>query len=508
MDQPDTPQSPAEQQPVSVPESEPILARPPSCSAMDLSALFMILAAGLLIGTVVQQAKLDYCPNDASRWNTIYYLVKHGTYEYLPDYQVSWMGGRGKTLDKLTPEQRRIAELPSDQKDTWFKIGDRYYQKPSEIPPFWTIDMIRVVGEDGRERYFSSKPPLFPTCVAGVVWLIEKLTLGRADFTDTPWFIIRTTLIIVHVIPFLVLVWILRGYIYRASESWFVRSFCLAAVALGTYLTAWSITLNNHAAAAFTALLAVHATVQIWYENRRAWYWFAMAGFCAAFTACLELPAGLLAVALCAALLVVDWRRTLAFGLSAAAVPAVAGLLTNYLAIGRLKPAYMDFGKPGGFYDYPGSYWNEMSGIDALAEPKLVYLMHIVIGHHGFFLLTPILLLALLGVLVHLLRSGHSHRLLAGFVLLLTAALTVFYAYKSNNYGGTCQGPRWMFWIIPLWLLFLPRGVSLLAGSRIGRGVCYALLGVSMVSVAFALRTPWADSWAHLLFRQLKWINY
>ncbi len=504
MDQPDVTQP---QPPLPV-GPEPTLGQPPSRPAIDLTALFMILAAGLLVGTIVQQGKLDYCPNDASRWNTIYYLVKHGTYEYLPEYRVSWTGGRGKTLDQLTPEQRLIAELPADRKDTWFKIGERYYQKPWEIPPFWTIDLVRVVGEDGRERYYSSKPPLLATCVAGVVWLIEKLTLGRADFAETPWFIIRTTLIIVHVIPFLVLVWILRGYIHRATDSCFVRSFCLAAVALGTYLTPWSITLNNHVAAAFMALLAVHSAVRIWYDGRREWYWFALAGFCAAFTACLELPAGLLAVALCAALLVKDWKRTVTIGLLAAAVPAVAGLLTNYLAIGRLKPAYMDFGKPGGFYDYPGSYWNQMDGLDALAEPKLVYLMHIVIGHHGFFLLTPILLLALAGIVVHLVRSGQSHRLLAGFVLLLTAALAAVYTRSTNNYGGTSQGARWLFWVIPLWLLFLPDGVRLLAGSRIGRAVCYGFLAVSMVSVAFALRTPWADSWAHLLFRQLKWINY
>ena len=51
-------------------------------------------------------------------------------------------------------------------------------------------------------------------------------------------------------------------------------------------------------------------------------------------------------------------------------------------------------------------------------------------------------------------------------------------------------------------------GFALLAGSRPGRAICYLLLGVSVVSMAFALRNPWMSSWAHLLFRQFQWINY
>ncbi|HOW73646.1 MAG TPA: hypothetical protein PKY77_23855 [Phycisphaerae bacterium] len=514
------PPAPATPPPPVAPLERPIL-RPPS-GTPDLSALFLVLAGALIIGTILQQQKLDYCPNDASRWNTVYYLAKHGTYEYLPDYTVSWTNGRGRTLDQLRPEPEHLAKLEPEErlkaeklplhKEYPFKIGQKYYKNPSEVPPFWTIDMIAFRDKENAEvyHYYSSKPPMLPTCLAGLVWVMEKASGGRIDFATTPWLVIRSTLILVQAIPFLIMVWLIRQHIFRLSESPFVRAFCLAAAALGTYLTAWSVTLNNHVIAATTGMVAVHAALRIWYDGRRQWYWFALAGFFSAFTAAIELPAGLLAVSVFLALLAKDWRRTLIAGLSAALIPATAALVTNYLATGSVIPAYTEKGISGGCYDYPGSYWLQPSGLDDLEgkESKSVYVMHMLIGHHGFFFLTPVLLLSLAGIVGQIIRPAAPRRALAAFTLILTAIVTAVYAVQTSDYGGTSEGFRWMFWVIPFWLVFLPMGVAPLANLRIGRGLCYLLLAVSVMSVGFALRTPWADSWAHLLFRQFKWIRY
>ena len=42
----------------------------------------------------------------------------------------------------------------------------------------------------------------------------------------------------------------------------------------------------------------------------------------------------------------------------------------------------------------------------------------------------------------------------------LTVVLLAFYTWnpKARNYGGSTQGLRWLFWLIPFWLLLLPRG--------------------------------------------------
>jgi len=255
-------------------------------------------------------------------------------------------------------------------------------------------------------------------------------------------------------------------------------------------------------------MFALHAFLRIWYDGRREWYLFALTGFFAAFTAAIELPAGLLVVTLFIAMLIKDRRRTLAAALPAVIVPAFAALLTNYLATGSVLPAYLQVYTKGGWYDYPGSFWNNPRGIDALNDPKLVYLANMFVGHHGFFLLTPVLVLCLVGLVRHLCRADAPRRGLAAFTLLLTAAVAAVYTVKTNNYGGVAQGFRWLFWLIPMWLLFLPDCVQLLAGRRSTRVICYAALAISVLSVGDALHKPWGDSWADQLFHALDWVSY
>ncbi|MBI4578699.1 MAG: hypothetical protein HY718_03300 [Planctomycetes bacterium] len=450
-------------------------ARPPA--AVDLSPLFILMSIGLLVGIVLERPKIWYTVNDASRWNTIYYLVQHGTYEFLP----------------LSREQLpKWANRPSPAKDP--DPAD-----PGNVPVLWTIDMIRVDG-----KLCSPKPPLLPTVLAGVAWITQKVS--GCTFQDNPRVIVRTILIVAQVIPLAIGLVLLRRHVFRITESPFARNFAMAAAAFGTYLTPWSVTLNNHVIAACTGMIAVDAFVRIWYDERREWYWFALAAFFAAFTAATELPAGLLMVVVLAGLLIRDRRRTLGVGLIAAAVPIAAALYTNYLVTGGIKPAYMSKNVKGGFYDYPGSYWNDPQGIDNIKEPKSVYLGNLVIGHDGFFSLTPILLVSLLGIGSQIGRPG-DRRLLAAVTLAMTAIVIAVYVVKTSDYGGGCQGYRWLFWLLPLWLLFLPVGAEWM--DRVGgRVILYWLLAISIFSVGYALDNPWTNSWLRTLFNQAGWIDY
>ena len=306
----------------------------------------------------------------------------------------------------------------------------------------------------------------------------------------------------------LIAFWLIRGHLRRHQASSFVYGFSLAALFLGTYLTAWTVTLNNHVIAAATGLFATHAMIRIFYDGRRECYWFVLVGLCGTLTAAVELPAGLLAAALILAIFRNDWRRTLAAAVPPALIVTAVALYTNYQVMGSIWPAYTEVFKPGGCYDYPGSYWREPTGIDALDEPKTLYLLNLLVGHHGFFSLTPVIVLCLLGLVRHLAGGQYARRGLAALVLLLTAAVTAVYVCKTNNYGGLCEGPRWLFWLVPLWLLFLADGTALLAKARAGRLMCYVFLAVSVMSMADALPRPWSHSWLHRLFAQLHWINY
>lgn len=258
---------------------------------------------------------------------------------------------------------------------------------------------------------------------------------------------------------------------------------------------------------------------------------FALAGFFAAFTAAMELPATSLAVALLFLLLWLAPRRTLFFFVPAAAVPVAAFLGTNYLAIGQLRPAYSEFGGP--WYEYEGSHWKpaepgqEKRGIDFAQENKAVYAFHVLLGHHGFFSLSPIFLLAAGGMAYALflraraagppqaadLEPGIPIRDsgLRGVVILtvlISAVVVGFYIYQTHNYGGWTSGMRWLIWLTPLWLLSLLPAADWLSTRRWGRGLAYVCLGLSVLSAHYPPWNPWRHPWLYRLLESFGWIPY
>jgi hypothetical protein len=476
--------------------------------------LVIVITAVGVIYPMYRRQKPDHCPNDASRWNTVFYLVEHGTYEYLPDWEASWTDGKGKLKEEMAEE---------DRKERPFRIGDKWYRMPWDIMPFWTIDFVSFEKEDGTRQYYSSKPPLFATCVAGVVMVLERISswdfwpfsyIAPMEFKNQqyPWHLMRITVIIVQVVPFLILIFLMAKFVSRQSDSTFVRLFCIVSTALATFLTPYLTTLNNHVVAACMVMFATYAFLRIWHDGRRGAFWFLVAGFCGAFGAALELPALSILAAILVLLLFKNARKTIMVSLPAALLVIGAALLTNWMGTGyrMVEPVYSHFGEAGGPYDFPGSYWmankycDGPSGMDALYELKPTYLFNLLLGHHGFFLLTPIMFVALLGILRHWLREdARGLPMFSCLVLMISMVVVGFYTFRTNNYGGVVQGPRWLFWLIPLWLLMLPSGVELFKKSLIWKGICCLLLLASLLTVVGAMPRPededrpWTISWAH-----------
>ena len=190
--------------------------------------------------------------NDRSRWCTVRALVDHGTY-VIDDVIFSDAG------------QRR-------------GDGDWY-----------TIDMVRHRGHDGREHYYSSKPPLLPTLLAGGYWLIKKGT-GKTIESE-PMFVIRLMLVFVHILPLLLYFLIVTSLVERYLKSNLGRVFVVTAATHVTFLSTFSITLNNHLIAAVCVAISVWAGLKIWDDGKRELRYFAIAGFCSAFAVANELPA-------------------------------------------------------------------------------------------------------------------------------------------------------------------------------------------------------------------------
>ena len=381
-----------------------------------------------------------------------------------------------------------------------------------------TIDKVRHYGRDGKLHYYSSKPPLFPVIVAGEYWVMNRVF--GATFDDHPFPITRTILVITNWLPLVLYFWLLVGLIERWCTTDWARLFATTAASFGTFLTTFSVTLNNHLPAAICTLIALHVFIAIWYDERRTPYLFIVAGLTAAFTAANELPALSLLGLLGLALLYKDWFSTLVYGVPAVALVAAAFFVLNYVAHDSWRPPYAHrnsdvegTGERGddNWYDYTGSHWmKEKTGVDAGEPSKFVYAVHCLVGHHGILSLTPIWLLSLGGVF--LLASRHRNvpmPALAAGIVTLTLICTIFYLglrpLEDRNYGGVCSGLRWMFWFTPLWLFAMFPALDRIAHSTVGRRVAYLMLAVSVVSASYPSANPWQHPWPYRLAEYLGW---
>ncbi len=411
--------------------------------------------------------------NDLSRWATVYSLVERGTYN--------------------------IDESPWRQ----------------------SIDRVRL----GNHTY-SSKPPLLSTIVAGECYLLKKISFGKLSLDASPATVIRISLIATNLIPLVLFLLLYSHMLDRLAVDGWARSYSMSAAALGTFLTLFSITLNNHTVAACSAAFAMFAALRIWFGEERKWWLFASAGFFAGFSAVTEFPALAYLGLLLLCLFRKAPRQALLIFLPCALIPIAGHFTTNYLEIGSLRPAYAD--KKA--YDFPGSYWkiDPASGrlvgsrtdpitgktvlhnnIDGQYEPWHVYLFHLLIGHHGIFSLTPIFVLSFLGIFATIRSRADPLRVFAMLALVLTLILLIFYVFFAGqrNYGGATSGPRWFFWLIPQWLIFLPRGLRLSSRPWF-HTLALLFLIVSAASVFYPGANPWSRSWLHAWMSSIGWIHY
>jgi hypothetical protein len=522
---------------------------PRRADARQFVAMVVItVATAIATGHTLRQPAF-MTANDISRWCTVWSLLERGTYV--------------------------IDECP------------------------WQIDTQDKVEREGH--FYSSKPALLSTIIAGILYPARKLSgvpldkvvlQARAErwtqkpdpdnpgklkgVLETPkdpvkWpayvFYFKPALILLNTIPFAIFLILFARVLDRYAGNDWAWIFVLIASAFGTYLLPYTQTLNNHTIGAFTAFFALYQFLRIWDEGDLAGWRFAAAGFFAGFTASTELPA-LAFPALIGPLLLVRYpRQTLLFFLPGLIVPLAAFVGAQYVEFGIGKNfipylPYESFGSKE--YSYEGSIWDtplELDAFNKTPEPYWVYLFHMTLGHHGVFSLTPIfllsawgtlrllrsggrflsvwtwltllivaglagyyfhdpapwkaggamhpyvwiflaipgllVLLALLSAIILLRRGGEPMAAVAWMTAVLTVVLLAFYTWnpKARNYGGSAQGLRWLFWLIPFWLLMLPKAVERGQDRAIVRRLALLALAISAISVGYAMRNPWSHPW-------------
>ena len=281
----------------------------------------------------------------------------------------------------------------------------------------------------------------------------------------------------------------------------------MSAATFGTFLTTFAVAINNHLIAAVCATVAIYAVVPIWHDGQRRIRYFVLAGFFGAMMAVEELPAFALFAAISLALLCKAPRKTWLAYVPAAIVVAAAFFATNWIAHGSLTIPYMHRGTGDNWYDYTyqrngkeiESYWRHPTGIDVGEQSRAVYALHVLVGHHGIFSLTPIWLLTVAGIFISL-WPGQDRRLRqwAIFIGGVSVICIVFYLFRpltERNYGGMTSGFRWVFWLAPLWLLSMLPAVDLLSQRRWTRGLALVLLIISAFSASYPTWNPWTNPW-------------
>ncbi|RPI83060.1 MAG: hypothetical protein EHM42_08805, partial [Planctomycetaceae bacterium] len=224
-----------------------------------------------------------FSANDRSRWSTVWSMAERGTYQI-----------------------------------------DEIIRKPG-----WdTIDKVYL-----GEHFYSSKPP-FVAVVATGIYRAVKQAYGY-DLSTQTHEAVRTVLLILNALPWIIALFVLSAIVERYGQSDFARIFAIATAALGTFLTPFLITLNNHSPAAVAFVFSLAPLLRIG-EGSRAWWRFALAGFFAATCACCELPAalwGLIALGLAARASV---RQAALWFIPAALIPLALFFYTNWQAMGGI----------------------------------------------------------------------------------------------------------------------------------------------------------------------------
>ena len=422
--------------------------------------LLIVVTSSAMSFTQILQAPPLQSANDRSRWATVWSLVERGTYQ----------------IDEI------------------------------DAAPGWgTIDKVRHEG-----HFYSTKPPLQSTLVAGVYWCVKQIT--GWNLTDHTAEVSRIILLLVNWLPRLLSLIVTAMLVERYARRDFGKLFVLAVASWGTLLGPFTSSLNNHSPAAICVVLAMYPLLRVISDGDQRKRFFALSGFFSAATFTLEIPAALLVVVFGALLLKANPKRTLTVFVPAALIPVIAFVALNCVVTGSLSPFYSSYGSDKYVYEHEGipSYWSNPQGLDRNLDSPLMYFVHCTIGHHGLLSLTPVWLLTLIGWLGWRRWPECRQRTMLLVGAGLTAVVFGFYLTRTQNYnyGGNSVALRWMLWLVPLWLMALIPVLDAWGSRRGFQILSSVLLAVSVVSAQLPGSNPWQSTWLLTLMEKCKWVDY
>lgn len=463
------------------------------------TVLVILVAAAIQLARIVQVPS-PLGPNDRSRWATIAALIETGDYS---------IGERTMNADGTY----RDARAPVN---------------------------IDILLDPSTKRFYSSKPPLLPTLIAGE-FIALRAVLGWESSTHGPYFL-RTILATFNGVPVVALLFLLAATLALIRGDPRTKLLLVAVAAFGTFATTFVTTVTNHVPAVAGCALALYAAARIFVADDNRARWYVLAGLGAGWTASQEIPAAWLVVLLGLVFARKDMRAAAMYFLPACLVPLGAFWLTNALALGD---PFFFYAPDAAWSKFEGSYWASQVGRAEREPSHLAYLFHFVAGHHGVISLSPWVWFAFAGM-AHEARDAerpHGWALAGtvGFVLLcfvlrllhksvgvpmpllllapvalalwithrgrerpfsslpLAATLPVvaFYLVRTSNYGGVTAGPRWLIWLVPLWIVATVPVVDRALEKRSTTMLLLFAVAASVFAASYVGINPWSDPWLY-----------
>ncbi len=426
--------------------------------------LWLIAVATLVQAVAVLQAPPLMSANDRSRWCAVWSLAERGTFQ----------------IDEIR-----------------------------QVPGWDTIDLLMVDG-----HYYSTKPPLLAVLTAGLYLPLKWMT--GWTLLDETQLVSGVLLIVINVLPWMISVVVLDRTLRRLRLGLFARIATMTAATFGTLLLPFLATLNNHTPAAAAVTMTAYFATRL-LTSKTALHASAMlAGLFAGLAVGFELPA----LAIMLPVFLAGWQvsRKHAVLVMVGFSLVMAGLVgLNIVATGELTPAYAKYGTEAYRFTIDGvpSYWLNPQGIDRNLDSPPAYIFHCLVGHHGWFSLTPMWLLPLVLLGSTLRRfSNPAMPLVQRYWVWTTFGLTLlvmaFYWTRTENYnyGGVSCALRWALWLTPLWLVALAIAAEQLRTRRRGKLLTTSLIAVSIVAAQWPGHLPWRHPWLFQRLEAAGWIDY
>lgn len=364
--------------------------------------------------------------------------------------------------------------------------GTWQLDRPVDEPPLYfeqnTVDKVKIGG-----HVYSTKPPLMPLVMAGEYWLLHT-ALGwklepQAAAKPIIQFMTFTLGIVPHFLTLIFFLGILGFFITDVKQ----QTLPLFSLAFATQLPGFATTLNNHTTGVFLLVATLYFALGIVLGKRKpSALNFALFGIFGGLTFAIDLPMTIFVAVAGLYLFYFFPKQAIGIALPVMLLPLALHFGIMLYVTGSPLPIQMR----ESLYLYEGSYWRIPGGMDALNEPKGIYLFHATFGRYGLFLLFPILLTGVWGLLHAILKKETTQR---GYIIvagMLTGIVFSYYILTTNNYGGAAYGFRWFIGLMPV-LLLMAAPVWRMSCGKFHTLVLVLLLIVSMYSAFDCYQEPW-----------------